>query len=114
MFNRSQPTAIVLPVFFMVFLLASCADSEETLPADAAQESVQNIISQAETAYEEAKRLGHAWTKTNGFLQEARSALAAGNKIEARMAADRALFTARASVNQANREKDAWRDRVLK
>jgi len=110
MFNRLRLFAIFLPLV----LLVACAEPEKSPSADAARETVQEVISKAEATYQEAKSLGHAWTKTSGFIHAAKSALAAGNKEDAKIAADRALYTARASVNQANKEKDAWRDRVIK
>jgi hypothetical protein len=92
------------------FLLASCAEPE-TISADKPV-SVLDIISEAQAAHLTAIEYDHAWTKTSQLLASAKNKLAMGDESAARADAQRALFTANASVAQANREKNAWKGRV--
>ena len=74
--------------------------------------SVLDIIDEAQAAHETAIEQDHAWTKTSQLLASAKDKLASGDESAAMEDAQRALFTANASVAQANREKNAWKGRV--
>jgi hypothetical protein len=74
--------------------------------------SVLAIIDEARAAHQTAIEQDHAWTRTSQLLASARDKLAMGDESAARADAQRALFTADASVAQANREKNAWKGRV--
>ncbi len=73
--------------------------------------TVQEIIDQAQTVYQSAKDHDHAWTITTQLLTSARDKLAKGDAT-AMADAQRALFTARASLTQATKEMGAWKYRV--
>ena len=101
-------------------LLVSCAQPDtgsvdkamSNKPMPDKRRSVPDIIDEAQTAHQTAIDQDHAWTKTSQFLASAKGKLARGDESAARADAQRALFTANASVAQANREKNAWKGRV--
>ncbi len=74
--------------------------------------SVADIITRAKATYAEAAALSHAWTTTRTLIDQASTALEAGEKERARELAEQALGTARASVEQARVEAEDWRSRV--
>ena len=74
--------------------------------------SVADIITQAEAAYAEAATLSHAWTTTRTLIDQASTALEAGQEERARELAQQALATAQASVEQARVEAEGWQSRV--
>ena len=74
--------------------------------------TVESLITQAETLYAEAQEREHAWLATRHSIVEARAALSAGQLDTAMSAAERALYAAQASLNQADRERSAWPERV--
>ena len=73
-----------------------------------------DILTQAEKKYEEAKELEHAWKATRAQIEIAREAIKENDQEKARVAANRALFTANASVMQALRGKEDWLTHVVK
>lgn len=74
--------------------------------------SVLDIIDEAQGAHQTAFDQDHAWTITAQLLASAKDKLASGDENAAMVDAQRALFTANASVAQANKEKNAWKGRV--
>ena len=74
--------------------------------------SVLDIIDEAQVAHQTAFDQDHAWTITAQLLASAKDKLARGDENAAMVDAQRALFTANASVAQANKEKNAWKGRV--
>lgn len=91
-------------VFFAVLLShAALADAAE----------VRAMLERAESIHEQARVMEHAWLVTGPLIAEAEAALAAGETAEAEALASRALLTAEQSLAQAERERDAWRERVL-
>jgi hypothetical protein len=107
--NKEMKKPIML-LGVLSLLLVSCAQPD-TGSVNKPM-SVLDIIDEAQTAHQTAIDQDHAWTKTSQFIRSAKDKLARGNEIAARTDAQRALFTANASVAQANREKDAWKGRV--
>lgn len=75
---------------------------------------VEDILKEAATKYREAQQLDHAWKATPKHMEAARKALRAEDQKLARTAAKRALHTANASVAQAMRGRDDWRNNVVK
>ncbi len=75
---------------------------------------LNDILLEAEAKYLEAKNLEHAWKATPSHLETARKALEENDLELARSAANRALYTANASVAQAMRGKEDWREHVVK
>lgn len=111
-------------ILLALFTLAACevaekdavkgvegADPVDGVEAVTKEETVQEIIDQAQTVYQSAKDHDHAWTITTQLLTSARDKLATGDAT-AMADAQRALFTARASLTQATKEMSAWKYRV--
>ena len=95
-------------------LLVACAQPD-TDAVDIASNKplpVLNIIAEAQAAHQTAIDQQHAWSKTSQLLASAKDKLHRGDESAARVDAQRALFTANASVAQADREKHAWIRRV--
>jgi len=90
-----------------VLVLSPAAFSAEN---DAA--SVHALLEKAQQQYAEAQRLEHAWSVTEPLMEEARRALQKGDLAAAKATAERALLTAEKSVEQARREREAWRERA--
>ena len=84
----------------------------QTATSPAPQVEISDLIAQAEAGLAEATALGHAWTVTQPLIDDASMALQAGDRARARKSAERALATARASIDQANLEAQTWRSRV--
>lgn len=80
-----------------------------SLPALAAtQAEAEAAVSAAEAAEAEAIAAKAAWTTTEKYLTNAKTALAAGNWDAAKSAADEALELAKLSIEQANEQKELW------
>ena len=92
----------------------TAAGTAETVTAAtaAAGEDIKGVLMRAESAYRVAKEKDHAWIVTDRLLASANAALTAGNEERAMVDAKRALFTAQASIAQANKEGNDWRSRV--
>ena len=100
---------------FLTLLLVACTQPNTgsvDKPVSDKPVSVLEIIDEAQAAHQMAIDQDHAWTKTSQLLGSAKDKLASGDESAARVDARRALFTANASVAQANREKNAWKGRV--
>jgi len=76
--------------------------------------SAAMVIDQARAAYELARQKQHAWTLTADLIESASVALASNDEAQALVDAKRALFTANASLAQAEKEQHAWRSRVAR
>lgn len=112
--NRTMNKSLTL-IGILTLLLVACAEPDTgsvDKPMPDKQMSVLDIIDEAQAAHQTAIDQEHAWTKTSQLLTSAKDKLASGDESAARVDAQRALFTANASVAQANREKDAWKGRV--
>jgi hypothetical protein len=68
----------------------------------------------ADAANKEAGALHNQWTVTATALTEAKKAADAGDFDRAIAAAKKAEALAKASVFQANSEKEAWKDEVIR
>jgi hypothetical protein len=79
-------------------------------PVRAASEAdFKTAYAAAEAAEKEAGSLRNQWTTTEAALASARKAAEAGNFDAALAQAKEAEALARASIFQANSEKDAWK-----
>jgi hypothetical protein len=96
---------VVKPLLISVSMLFS-------LVATADSAAVKEMIERAESMHERAFELEHAWLPTGPLIAEAEAALAAGDVAVAEALAARALLLAEQSLAQAERERDAWRERV--
>ena len=112
-------------VFFVVtcsfIILAGCSDPSKDLASAEVDESssvalevveIQILLSNADSVYETAKEKEHAWIITSRLLASARENLLVGDEEAAMADAKRALFTAEASVLQANKPDSDWQARV--
>ncbi len=79
---------------------------------DSSGVAIEDLIRQAESLHIEAQQKEHAWVVTHRLILEARAALSAGRIDDAKSIATRAVQTAQASVDQADREQAAWSARV--
>ena len=102
--------------------LSACSDSSRQA-ADTQQRSAAapaavphsddpaHLIREAETIHARARELGHGWNVTVSYISAATQALHAGDAQAARKHATRAFEAARASLVQAETERDAWQAR---
>ena len=76
------------------------------------KDAVAATIAQAQQKQEQARDKQYAWSVTNDYIAEARKLLEAGDVDAASEAAQRALKSAEASLEQAATEPQAWQARV--
>ena len=69
---------------------------------------------EAESMRVQAAEQGYEWIGTHKLLDEAAAAADEGNTETALELAEQARFQAEAALQQAEREKDAWRRRVVR
>jgi len=93
-----------------LMLASACGEPESVDAVPEATAAV--VIDQARAAYELARQKQHAWTLTGDLIESASVALAKNDETQALVDAKRALFTANASLAQAEKEQQAWRSRV--
>lgn len=102
--------ATLICVVGALMLTSACGEPESV---DAVSEATAAmVIDQARAAYKLARQKQHAWTLTADLIESASVALANNDETQALVAAKRALFTANASLAQAEKEQLAWRSRV--
>jgi hypothetical protein len=71
-------------------------------------------LAAAESANKQAASLRNQWTTTAAMLTAAKKAAAEGNFDAAVAASKEAEALAKASIYQANEQKDAWKDMEIK
>lgn len=71
-------------------------------------------LAAAERLREDAAEVGYEWLETAQLLEQAREAAADGNLDDASTLVEQARFQAVTAIKQAEREADAWRDRVVR
>ena len=99
-------------MFVVGTLMLTAACSEPKSVGVVADSGAAVVIEQARAAYVLAQQKQHAWTMTGELIEAADKALAQNDEGQALVAAKRALFTANASLVQADKEQQAWRSRV--
>jgi hypothetical protein len=82
------------------------------VPGFASEFDVQ--LAEAERLRAEAAEAGYEWLETAMLLEQARDAAAIGNLDDAIAFVEEAHFQAVAAIQQAEREADAWRKRVVR
>ena len=87
-------TRLLFAVILSMGLMTGCATTGETEPTAA------EAIAAAKSANAEAKALGYEWTTTQGIIDSAEAALAAGNEDEAKALADKARRQAENAIAQ--------------
>ena len=97
---------MILLVLTSTFMVSACSESQESAGAAQGNE-VQALIDQATAADQLARQRQHAWTLTSDLLQDAIIAQGANDEVAAKVAAERALFTANAALAQADKEQQA-------
>jgi hypothetical protein len=85
--------------------------SSQTTGQPTGQQAAQHAIDKAQIRYSDSQAAGHAWLQTKVHLQSAKQALQENQFAQAQARAERALALADASLNQAQAEQSAWRDR---
>lgn len=71
-------------------------------------------FAEADQRRAEADRAGAEWLETGKLLEQARELADAGDHDAALSLVEQARFQAEAAIRQAEREAEAWRDRVVK
>jgi hypothetical protein len=112
----------LLTCLSLSLMMVGCTESEtlkREVPADknvvsqsSVSEDAASVLASAKSTYAEAKVKQHSWTITAKMLEAAEKALATGDEDAAMIAAKRALFTAEASLIQAETQEAAWQARV--
>jgi hypothetical protein len=102
MSGRNHP---ILPVFASMLLVASLSCAR----AEGSDADFKAAYAAAEAAEKEAGVLRNQWTTTESTLAAARKAADAGNFDQAVALAKEAEALAKASIFQADSEKDAWK-----
>lgn len=87
-------TRLLFAALLSLGLMTGCATTGETEPTAA------EAIAAAKSANAEAKALGFEWTTTQGIIDSAEAALAAGNEDEAKALADKARRQAENAIAQ--------------
>lgn len=87
-------TRLLFAALLSLGLMTGCATTGETEPTAA------EAIAAAKSANAEAKALGYEWTTTQGIIDSAEAALAAGNEDEAKALADKARRQAENAIAQ--------------
>lgn len=77
-------------------------------------EAARELIEQAETARQEAAARGAEWLDTRRLIEEARQEADQGNWQRAATLAEQALQQGTLASAQAERESEAWRERVVR
>ena len=95
----------------IVFLVAGIALAPTLRAAEPAD--IEATLARAAETYALALAREHGWSVTQPLIDEARSALEAGDLDTAAAAADRALLTAQKSLEQARAEAEGWRERIV-
>jgi hypothetical protein len=96
-------------ISILVLSLAILSASATSLQA-ATEADYTTAYAAAETANKEAGALRNQWTTTAATLAAAKKAAAEGNFDSAVAASKEAEALARASIYQANEQKEAWKD----
>jgi hypothetical protein len=83
--------------------------------ADGPQSStIEEALAAAEVLLTQAATAGHEWLGTRSLLDEARAAAASGDAERALQLAEQARQDCELALEQAEREEEIWRDRVLR
>ncbi|MEA2897690.1 MAG: hypothetical protein QOJ84_3305 [Bradyrhizobium sp.] len=96
-------------ISILVLSLATLSAGATSLQA-ATEADYTTAYTAAEAANKEAGALRNQWTTTAAALAAAKKAAAEGNFDSAVAASKEAEALARASIYQANEQKEAWKD----
>jgi len=114
-------TKILIAGICTVLMITGCGESEtlkrETTATargndNSHDQGAASVLAEAEMIYAKAKEKQHSWTITAKMIDATKKALAEGDENAAMIAAKRALFTAEASLTQAQSQEVAWQARV--
>jgi len=105
-------SSIMRPLIAVVAVTAAVAAASPLHAASEADFSV--AYAAAEAANKQAGALRNQWTTTAATLASAKKAAAEGNFDAAVAASKDAEALAKASIYQANEQKDAWREMEIK
>jgi hypothetical protein len=99
---RAHASNLALALTLALFAVPGCASEFETQ------------LAEAERLRTEAADAGYEWLETAKLLEQAREAAANGNLDDATALVEKARFQAVMAIEQAEREADAWRKRVVR
>jgi len=99
---RVRASNLVVAFALALFAVPGCASEFDAQLAAAEQLRAQ------------AAEAGYEWLETANLLEQARDEAANGNLEAATALVEKARFQANAAIKQAEREADAWRERVVR
>lgn len=104
---HTRPAVSKSALFIAVCLVIGSASMTQ-----AADQSVEQLIAEAEAARTQAAALKFEWTTTAGLVNAARQALTEDDRRRARVLALRARKEARAAIAQARLSDQHWQDYI--
>jgi hypothetical protein len=99
---RANKTLAALCCVATVFVATGCASE------------LERRFDEAESLREQAAARGYEWIGTAGLLEQAEVLAAEGDTEGAMALVEQARFQSATALEQADREADAWKGRVLK
>jgi hypothetical protein len=107
----------IVSLILSISLFTGCGQNPDTSADAPAEESAtasfDSVYAAAEEALAIAQERRNVWSKTEEMLHDSKVAYDDGRVDEAIQMATEARLQAELAVTQADREKDAWRSRVL-
>jgi hypothetical protein len=107
--NPAPASLLTAILWVATATMAGAADESAADPA-----AVSELISQAEAERRRAAEGRAEWLQTSRLIDEARQQADQGNWTAAADLAGKALRQSRLALEQAAREQEAWRDRVVR
>lgn len=114
---KGAVTGLLFAVSVLAALPAAAAPDGEASPTPESSigpHEVEALIDRAEAAQREAGERNAEWLATRGLIKQASQAADEGNWQLAADLAGQALQQGNLAVEQAERESEAWRDRVVR
>jgi nucleoid-associated protein YgaU len=104
------PARLISVALLSLGLMAGCATTENTAPANDGAAAAQQAIDAAKAANKEAAAVGYEWNPTGGLIKKAEAALASGDTDKAIKLADEATKQAQDAVKQQAAEHQKYLD----
>jgi len=76
------------------------------------KDSAASAMAAAQSAWDEAAKLGYWWLTTERVMKESKKQFEAGQYDEAKALADEAVLLSKATLAQAKRESETWQARM--
>ena len=95
-------------------MLLGAAAAAQSADAPLTASSVESLIEHAVQTRVQAADMGAEWLETRTLVERAREQLEQGNLEQAASLADRARKQGELAIEQATREANAWKQRVIR